>query len=317
MKKLSESERLQELSIIAHLDKIKGFGPTKFRQIYKAYKSFTHFWQDTFDEKNDLRSYQKTQVSIDKKFLQEIRSNKEKLGESQNFILEQTKKANTLDGKLITYFDDEYPVNLFETNQCVPILYASGNTALLKLCNACAVVGTRKPTNWSISQTQQAVKNLVRKNFVIVSGLALGTDAVAHQTALDAYGKTIAVLGCGLDVYYPKENKSLQDEIRRKGLLVSEYPFGARIQPISLQKRDKIIVGLSRNTLIVETSQKGGTMNAYRAILEQKKGVGVFDPPNNVVGSFDGNKKIIEEEKTKVLRFLDGSSVNFEASLEC
>jgi DNA processing protein len=196
-------------------------------------------------------------------------------------------------------------------------LYASGNTDILKESKCCAVVGTRNPSEWSITQTKNAVRNLVSEHFVIVSGLAKGIDTTAHQTALDTNGKTSAVLGCGIDVFYPQENKDLQNEIKRKGLLVSEYPFGKKIQSVSLQKRDKIIVGLSQETLIVETSQKGGTMNAYRAILEQKKRISLFVPPLGIKGNFDGNRKIIEERKTQLCCFSNGQDVNFEALKEC
>jgi DNA processing protein len=243
--------------------------------------------------------------------IKQINTLKNELGESRNHIILQMEKAKKLNGKLISYFDKEYPVNLYRTNQCVPILYAAGNLDILRNEQCCAVVGTRKPSEWSVRETKKAVEELIRQGYVIVSGLARGIDAIAHETALEFNAKTISVLGCGVDVYYPKENKKLQDEIRRRGVIVSEYPFGSRIQSISLQKRDKIIVGLSEYVLIVETSKKGGTMNAYRAAIEQKKTVGVFTPPHEILGNFDGNVQIAKERKTKVYCFPKGEAVNF------
>ncbi len=103
----------------------------------------------------------------------------------------------------------------------------------------------------------------------------------------------------------------LYNEIKEKGVIVSEYPFNVGIQTVSLQKRDKIIVGLSKKILIVETSIEGGTMNAYRAAIEQKKEMGVLEPPLSVKGNFDGNLMIKQERKTKVHCFSDGNEVSF------
>lgn len=300
------------------MDRIKGFGPVKFRQIYEVYKSFSIFWKTVVIEKREFQTRGSNfELNFGKKLFSQIKKLPAELSESQKFAIDQVRKAKEFGGKLITYSDDEYPRNLYSTNQCVPILYAVGNTDFLKDNNSCAVVGTRNPSEWSISQTRVAVQRLAKQRRVIVSGLAKGIDTIAHQTALDANGKTIAVLGCGVDVYYPRENAPLQNEIKRKGLIVSEYPFGTRIQPISLQKRDKIIVGLSKNILIVETTEKGGTMNAYRAVLEQKKNIGVFTPPANLSGNFDGNMKIIKEGKTKVHCFPNGQAVDFKEPEEC
>lgn len=310
--KLDNEKRITEFAIIHCLDRIKGFGPVKFRQIYETYRSFSAFWDVVTSKNYDLKSQPLNfDVKLQKNLIKQLNSLKKKLGESRNHVIEQMEKAKKLNGKLISYFDKEYPINLYKTNQCVPILYAAGNLDILRNQQCCAVVGTRKPSEWSIRETKKAVEELIKQGYVIVSGLAKGVDAIAHETALTFNAKTISVLGCGIDVYYPKENQKLQDEIRQKGVIVSEYPFGSRIQSISLQKRDKIIVGLSKYVLIVETSKKGGTMNAYRAAVEQKKPIGVFTPPHEILGNFDGNIQIVKERKTKVYCFPKGEAVNF------
>jgi DNA processing protein len=311
---LDNEKRITEFAIIHCLDRVKGLGPVKFRQIYETYRSFSAFWEDATSRSYDFKSQRiDFDVKFQKNLVKQLKSLKRKLRQSRNYIAEQMNKAKKLDGKLISYFDKEYPPNLYKTNQCVPILYAAGNLEILRNEESCAVVGTRNPSEWSKIETRSAVEELIKQGYVIVSGLAKGIDAIAHETALANNAKTISVLGCGVDVYYPKENQKLQDEIRRKGVIVSEYPFGSRIQLISLQKRDKIIVGLSKHVLIAETSKKGGTMNAYRAALEQKKPIGVFIPSPQILGNFDGNIEIAKEMKTKVYRFSNGNSVNFRS----
>jgi len=305
-------ERTTELAIIHTLDRVKGLGPIKFRQIYEAYKSFSAFWEDANRTGYDFASHH---LGFDVKFhrtlIKQLKTLKKKLEDSRKFIIEQMDRAKKLDGRLISYFDKEYPPNLYRTNQSVPIIYAVGRLDILMNEKCCAVIGTRTPSKWSKGETKVAVERLVKQDYVIVSGLAKGIDAVAHEIALGKGAKTIAVVGCGVDVYYPKENSKLQDEIRQKGVIISEYPFGSKVQSISLQKRDKIIVGLSKYVLIVETSKQGGTMNAYRATLEQRKPVGVFIPPPHILGSFDGNIEIAKQRKTRVYQFSGGASVNF------
>jgi len=315
---MENEKRITELAIIHCLDRIKGLGPVKFKQIYETYKSFSAFWETINSRGFDLRSRALDfDVKFEKNFMKQLKTLKRKLADSRNFVIQQTDKARKLDGRLISYFDNEYPPNLYKTNQCVPILYVAGNLDILRNERCCAVVGTRNPSEWSQKETKIAVDKLVKQGYVIVSGLAKGIDAIAHETALAERGKTISVVGCGIDIYYPKENRKLQDAIRQKGVIVSEYPFGARIQSISLQKRDKIIVGLSEYILIVETSRKGGTMNAYRAVLEQRKPVGVFLPSIPTLVNFEGNIQIAQEQKTKVYRFPDGNSVNFGGPAKC
>ena len=311
---VSEAQKTRELSIISCLDSINGLGPVKFKQIYEEYHSFSSFWDNVIAPESEYFREMPTHSNIGNKMIAEIRKISPQLSLFEEYIRQEQAKARELGSKLLTYLDTEYPLNLFNTNQCLPILYATGNVDILKENNCCAIVGTRNPSEWSKIQLERAVKKLLERNTVIVSGLAKGIDSIAHRTTLDQNGKTIAVLGCGIDVCYPRENRDLYTDIKGKGVIVSEYPFGVGISPISLQKRDKIIVGLSENILIVETSKKGGTMNAYKAAVEQKKTVGVMDPPSRVVGSFDGNAAIMQEKKTRVHCFSNGDEVCFNVN---
>jgi len=224
---------------------------------------------------------------------------------------EQIKVANKLNANIISFCDDEYPSNLYRSNHSVPLLYVIGDLSVLKNEKCCAVVGTRKPLKWTIEETKRAVKKLSGEGFIIVSGLAIGTDEIAHTTALENGGKTIAVLGCGVDISYPPKNSTLKKKIEENGVVASEYPFETKVKEFRLKRRNKITVGLSKFVLITQTSEKGGTMNAYKAAVEQKKTVGVFYPLKSSKKRFGGNLRILEERKIPVRKFTRGHTVDF------
>jgi DNA processing protein len=293
----------KELTAILTLLQIKGLGPVKFKAIYEQFHSFSKIF--------DSPTFELRRLNLPRKIVDQVYSQKNKLKSFEYSAENLVAKARSLNAHLVTYADEEYPQNLYHSNHCVPLLYALGNISLLKNEKCCAVVGTRKPTEWAQQETKLAVEKLVKENFTIVSGLALGIDRIAHSTAIENNGKTIAVVGCGVDFPYPRQNIDIRQKIIENGVIVSEYPFGTKVLIFGLKKRNKIIVGLSKYVLITQTSQKGGTMNAYKAALEQRKTVGVFYPPLDLVTSFDGNLQIIKEQKIPVLKFTQGKSVNF------
>ena len=309
---------LNELAAIYFLKRIKGLGPVKSKKIYEISHSFYDFYityrnwithrTESFKYLQFVNTMFTTQNSK-KRFEDAFSESSNAFEQSRNYITAQTKNANQFGAIILTYFDKFYPKNLYESNQSIPLLYAKGDMKVLGEKKLCAVVGTRKPSNWTIINTEKAVKNLVKKGYVIVSGLAKGVDSIAHRTALESNGKTIAVLGSGIDVYYPSENRKLQNEIMKKGVVLSEYPFGMKVQSFSLKKRNKIIVGLSDFVLITETAPKGGTMNSYQAAVQQKKPVGIFLPSFAFTGDFEGNKQIERESKTKIMKFHSGEEI--------
>jgi DNA processing protein len=300
--KLEHDEK--ELVAILTLLQVKGLGPVKFRSIYEQFHSFSRVF--------DLPSFEiREKLHFPDKIVDGISQQKEKTESIEQTAREQITKARNLNAHLITYSDKEYPPNLYASNHCVPLLYALGNLSVLKNEKCCAVVGTRKPTKWAEQEAKFAVKKLVNDDFTIVSGLAIGIDRIAHSTTLDNSGKTIAVVGCGVDFPYPKQNIDVRERIIQNGVIISEYQFGTKVLVFGLKKRNKIIVGLSKYVLITQTSQKGGTMNAYRAALEQKKPVGIFYPPSNLAKHFNGNLKILRESKIPVFKFTSGDGVDF------
>ncbi|MEX2706782.1 MAG: HAD-IA family hydrolase [Candidatus Freyrarchaeum guaymaensis] len=297
-------EKENEITAILFLTGIRGFGPVKFREIYEKFGSFASFLNLIVRSRKqmvDIGSLRKTLgKNVWFKLVQSL--NGKQIEDYRRIAKKLLIKAEQINGKLITFHDEHYPQSLYRTNQCIPIIYALGNLGILKEENVSAVVGTRNPSEWTITQTRKLVKELVDESRIIVSGLAKGVDAIAHETALKNKGKTIAVMGCGPDVYYPPENRGLQNKIKHYGLIISEYPFGTRVTALSLKKRNKIIVGLSKDVYITETSVHGGTMNSYLAAIEQKKPIKIFLPISNVGGDFSGNLKIYCDQKVIVER---------------
>lgn len=140
---------------------------------------------------------------------------------------------------VITIFDSIYPEGLREMYNAPTILFTRGNLSLLKK-EITTIVGARQPTNYSRFVLKQLIPQLIEQDFVIASGLARGVDGIAHQETLKNHGKTIAVVGNGLNHFYPQENKELQEEIVAKGLLISEYLPDTPPRPYRFPERNRI-----------------------------------------------------------------------------
>ena len=153
------------------------------------------------------------------------------------------------------------------------IIYINGNEKILNT-NCIAIIGSRNPTEYGIKVAKYLGYNLAKRGYTIVSGLARGIDSYAHIGALCAKGKTIGVIGNGLDIIYPKENKFLQENIlKTKGAIISEYNFGIKPERTNFPARNRIISGLSKAVIVVEAKEKSGTLITVDFALEQGREV--------------------------------------------
>jgi DNA processing protein len=184
--------------------------------------------------------------------------------------------------------DDDYPRLLLEIPDHPPILYYQGTIDKLEnqgITPAIALVGTRSPSDYGRRWTQKLTHRLSKSGFTIVSGLAAGIDTEAHYTCLKADGRTIAVLGTGVDVTYPASNRNLAKNIVKQGLLVSEYPAGTQPDRANFPRRNRIIAGLSRATLVIEAPQKSGALITARLANDYNRDVyalpGSLDNPRS------------------------------------
>jgi DNA processing protein len=189
-------------------------------------------------------------------------------------------RLHAQNGVLLTYADEDYPERLREIFDPPPVLWALGDVSLLSR-PAIAIVGTRQPTPYGTGMAEILARDLATRRMVILSGMARGIDTAAHRGALAANGKTVAVWGTGVDVIYPKENKSLAENILSSGgAIISEYQLGTFPAPQNFPKRNRILSGMSVGVLVVEAGENSGTRVTARCALEQDRDV--YAVPGNV-----------------------------------
>ena len=181
--------------------------------------------------------------------------------------------------RAITWHDQQYPPRLKEIYDVPPVLYVLGE---LKAEDerSVAMVGTRKPTAYGRESAYQLSYEIARAGVTIVSGLARGVDSIAHCAALEAGQRTIAVLGSGVDVIYPREHAKLADEILQNGAIISEHPLGTRPNAQNFPRRNRIMSGMTLGTVIVEAAERSGALLTANHALEQNREV--FAVPGNI-----------------------------------
>lgn len=188
-------------------------------------------------------------------------------------------KLASLGVSIISLDDHRYPAFLKNIADPPPLLYCKGKIEFLK-STAVAIVGSRVATTYGRRISFELGRALARNDISVVSGMALGIDGEAHTGALGEGGKTIGVLGCGIDVVYPKQNLNLYREIEAKGLLVSEYPLGTSPDAFRFPERNRIISGLALGVVVVEATLKSGSLITARLAMEQ--GREVFAVPGRI-----------------------------------
>ena len=198
-----------------------------------------------------------------------------------------------------------YPERLRNISSPPKQLYCLGNLELLNYKNNIAIIGSRNCSFYGERAAKDFSFNLAKNNVCIVSGLAKGIDSFAHIGTLNAKGKTIAVLGSGLDNIYPKENEKLfQDIIKNDGLVITEYPLGTIALKQNFPARNRIISGLSDAVLVIEARKNSGTNITVDFALEQGKDV--FVVPGNIYSkTSDGTNYLITEGAIPVLSYKD------------
>ena len=195
--------------------------------------------------------------------------------------------------RLVTRADSDYPENLTHLHDPPPFLYVRGSL-ILEDRLAIALVGSRFASAYGRGVARDLARGLTEKGITVVSGLARGIDAEAHHAALDAKGRTLAVLGSGLDVIYPSEHRSLAAEIPQQGALLSEFALGSKPDAMHFPYRNRVISGLTLGTVVVEAAENSGSLITARFALEQNREV--FAVPGAITsGRSRGPHKLIKE----------------------
>ena len=216
--------------------------------------------------------------------------------------------------KIVTYWDSEYPQQLKNIYYPPLILYILG-TYEQSDAQSISIVGTRKCTDYGKSVTNYFSSELAKHNITIVSGMARGVDSIAHKSAIKVGGRTIAIIGSGLDVIYPPENGKLFSEIIKNGAVISEFPLGTKPDAPNFPKRNRIIAGLSLGTLVAETKENGGAMQTAKFALDQNKEV--FAIPGNITSEQSrGTNILIQRNGAKLVSEPDDILVELQLKLK-
>ena len=279
-------------------NKVPGIGPIRIKQILDSLGDIEAAWHASYD---DLK-----QIGLGLKIIDEfirIRSELDMDAELERILSKGI--------KVISWDSEDYPVRLREIESPPPILYVWGDFSPNDRW-AVAVVGTRRMTPYGEALTQESASALAVNGITIVSGMARGIDGVAHRSAMSSGGRTIAVLGSGLDHLYPPEHRRLAKEISENGAVVTDYPLGTRPEARNFPPRNRIISGLSLVVIIVEAGEGSGAL--ITASFAADQGREVFAVPGNIHSKKSiGTNKLIRDGATPLLSVEDVlEALNFD-----
>lgn len=245
-----------------------------------------------FDEISDLFDKNKVKSAIFEKGTEEI---KQKLlsADFEEFESRVSDELYKNDIQAVTFISKGYPIKLKTIDEPPLVLYTKGDVSLLNK-KTISIVGTRTPSDYGKIVCEKFTKELSSAGLVTVSGLAYGIDTIVAETSLDCGGKTIAVLGGGLDSIYPASNTNLAKRVSENGLLVSEYRIGVKPTTYSFVNRNRIVAALGLGTLIVEAGKKSGTMTTAKFAIDQSREL--FVVPGNIYSKqSEGTNNLINE----------------------
>jgi len=280
----------EEIKYWVGFNLIPGIGRVRLVQLENHFGQLERAWQADAAELK--------RAGLDKGALRAISTHRAKIS-----LDEEMEKLDRHGVKVLTYRDTDYPDRLKEIYDYPPLIYVRG-TILPGDEWSLAVVGTRRASVYGRQVTEEIVRDLARSRITTISGLARGIDTVAHRSALDAGGRTIAVFGCGLDIVYPSDNANLARRILEEGALISEYPLGSRPRPENFPRRNRIMSGLSLGVLVVEAGEQSGAMITANLALEQNREV--FAVPGSILSpASKGTNRLIQEGAKMVRDFKD------------
>jgi DNA processing protein len=275
-----------DVRFLVGLSLLPGIGPARFHKLLDRCKEPERAWRASESELVASGVDVKTMPA-----LLETRS-------SISLDAEMEKLAR-LGVSVLTVFDPAYPPRLKEIYNAPPLLYVKGEITRQD-DQSIGVVGTRGPSVYGKELAARIVPELVRSGLTIVSGLARGIDSIAHRAALEAGGRTIAVLGCGIDVIYPAENRTLYGLIRDSGAVITEYPLGTKPDAFNFPARNRIISGLALGTVVVEAQYTSGALITADYALEQNREVFAFPGRATDRGSA-GCNRLIRDGRAKLV----------------
>jgi len=297
----------EQLTDLYLLLSVEGIGPGKIRNLLAKFKSTKNILSANYHELLNVDG-------ISTNLAKRIRKASQEREQTKKFTEIELKKLEKLGGQLISVWDQEYPELLKKIYDPPLLFYLLGE---LKENDqfSIAIVGTRQPTNYGKVQTERISMDFAKQGITIVSGMARGIDSIAHNSVIKSGGRTIAVIGSGLDVIYPPENRKLFEKIAETGAVISEFPFGTKPDAQNFPKRNRIISGLSLGVIIIETGITGGAMQTAAFALDQNREV--FALPGNVgVKQADGTNLLIQKSEAELIRSAEDVILELELKLK-
>ena len=272
----------QELQYWVAFNQLSEFGPKRFSKLLSYFPSLETAWASANEEL--------IKAGIEEKIAEKLAAKKSEIDPGK-----ELQKADKLGLNIVTIKDENYPAKLKEISNPPPLLYCRGEIFKPQDEFALAVVGTRKITPYGEQVTQDIVRELTQNGLCIVSGLALGIDSMAHKACIETQGRTLAVLGNGLDSIYPASNLPLARRILDTGgLIVSEFPLGTPSFKSNFPHRNRIISGLSLGTLVIEAAASSGSLITAGLALDQNREI--FAVPGSINSSASkGPNKLIKQ----------------------
>ncbi|MCG6913477.1 DNA-processing protein DprA [bacterium BMS3Abin03] len=303
MSKLS----LEQITYLYALLSVEGIGPGRIRSLLARFKTLESVFSSDYES---LIKVERISTNLAKRVVA-VRKNLKKTGE---WLESEIIKLQKFNAKLITIWDEEYPELLKKIYDPPLILQVKGN--LTNEDNfSISMVGTRLPSNYGKIYGEKIAAELAGQNITIVSGMARGIDSICHSAALKKGGRTIAIVGSGLDVIYPAENKKLFEQISEHGAVVSEFTLGTKPDAQNFPRRNRIISGLSLGCIIIETQTIGGAMQTARFALDQNREV--FALPGNVGSKqSEGTNYLIQRGEAQLIRSAEDVLIALELKLK-
>ena len=297
-------DELTYLFLLLSVDRI---GPAKIRNLLARFKTLPNILSARTSELIETDG-------ISKELASRIRKTSSQTDSIKLFVEKELNSLEKIGGRIITVWDEGFPSLLKNIYDPPLLLYILGQFDE-KDKYSIAVVGTRQPTDYGKIQAEKIARDLVEQNITIVSGLARGIDSVAHSSALKNNGRTIAVIGSGLDIIYPAENKKLFNQISESGVVVSEFNLGTIPNAENFPKRNRIISGLSLGTVVVETAITGGAMQTARLALDQNREV--FAVPGNLgIRQSEGTNLLIQRGEAELIKNAEDILTELELKLK-
>ncbi|MGA9120215.1 MAG: DNA-processing protein DprA [Bacteroidota bacterium] len=274
------------IRLLLTLTQVPGVGPHRLRALVDHFRDPQQILEAPL---RDLVAVE----GVDQKTALSIRSfsrGRERI-EAARYADDQIARLERVGGGIVSLWEGDYPPALRRIYDPPALLFARG-TILPCDQSSIAVVGTRSPSAYGQQLAEQFASGIARAGLTVVSGLARGIDTIAHSACLRSGGRTLAVIGSGIDVLYPPENRSLAENIRSEGALLSEYPMGTKPDAGNFPRRNRIISGITLGTIVVETDCDGGAMITAATALDQNREVFALPSPINSKRQSGANRLI-------------------------